>query len=572
MQKHYENIIVGGGPAALQCAYFFEKHGIDYIIFEKNDQCGSFFSQFPHSGRLISINKKYTGSDRAPTNPECDKDFDLRHDWNSLLTDDNFSFKQYSDDFYPTNDCLVKYLNDFAEKYQLKIKYGTRIKEINKYSLGDVAVGGVAETHDETKVKLCDKMYKVVAETGDVFTCNKLIIATGLGTMDIPENFQQQYEGDRIKHYSEYKKGFFLDKKNLSEFVNKHVAIVGGGNSSYELANILNEITSNVTIICKDANKFAIKTHYAGDLRGVYTGFLDTFFLKSLNAVDDGTLLISKQNITKIDPASKYRYAIIERKNNAFLMRCFANRKFEDYSFFDKVILCTGWKFDASIFKFDVALDKKLPKINTKYESANNHNLFFIGSLMQSLDYKKSSGAFIHGFRYLIKCFVNINYNLPNQMKLIKFGDRNNYDIFLSSIVQYIILRMNTSSAIYQMFGYLADVIFYNKQKKEAIYQEEIPYRHTIDRNTKYNDQMIYFIITLEYGAPVNEIDKLGKRETAVGHENKSTLLHPLIQIYDYDHSIIDVVNFDEDLYAIFTDKKKYVDKLERLLRSYIFV
>jgi hypothetical protein len=394
-----------------------------------------FFSQYPHSGRLISINKKYTGSDRTPTTPECDKDFDLRHDWNSLLTDDNFSFKQYSDDFYPTNDCLVKYMNDFAQKYQLKIKYNTCIKEIDKY----------------------ETMYKVATETGDVFTCNKLVIATGLGTMNIPENFQQQYDGDCIKHYSEYNKGFFLDKKNLSEFVNKHVAIVGGGNSSYELANILNEITSNVTIICKDANKFAIKTHYAGDLRGVYTGFLDTFFLKSLNAVDDGTLLISKQNITKIDPTSKYRYAIIERKNNAFLMRCFANRKFEDYSLFDKVILCTGWKFDTSIFTFDVALDKKLPKINTKYESVNNNNLFFIGSLMQSLDYKKSSGAFIHGFRYLIKGFVNINYNLPNQMKLIKFGDRNNYEIFLSSMVQYIILRMK------HFVGHLSNVWLFGR-------------------------------------------------------------------------------------------------------------
>ena len=346
MKKHYDNIIVGCGPAALQCAYFFEKNNIDYMIFEKERKCASFFSQYPHSGKLISINKKYTGND--------DKDFNLRHDWNSLLTDDEFSFKDYSDDFYPTNDCLVKYLNDFAERYKLKICHSTEITEIHKQT----------------------DMYSVKANFNQIFTCKKLIIATGLGKMNIPDKFQQQYEDDRIKHYSEFPNKFFTDKKNLSEFVNKHVAIVGGGNSSYELANILNEVSSNVTVVCKDANKFAIKTHYAGDLRGVYTGFLDTFFLKSLNAVDDGTILISKENIRTIDPLSKYRYAIIERKNDKYLMRCTHNRKFEDYSYFDKIILCTGWKFDTSIFKFDVCLDNKLPKITGNYESINNKNLF----------------------------------------------------------------------------------------------------------------------------------------------------------------------------------------------------
>ena len=53
--------------------------------------------------------------------------------------------------------------------------------------------------------------------------------------------------------------------------------------------------------------------------------------------------------------------------------------------------------------------NKKYPEINGKYESSNNTNLFFIGSLMHSLDCKKSSGGFIHGFRYLIKFFVNMN-------------------------------------------------------------------------------------------------------------------------------------------------------------------
>ena len=70
----YKNIIIGAGPAGLQCAYFFKKYDIEYIILEKSDVVGNFFNNYPHSGGLISINKKYTGNDND--------DFNLRHDWN----------------------------------------------------------------------------------------------------------------------------------------------------------------------------------------------------------------------------------------------------------------------------------------------------------------------------------------------------------------------------------------------------------------------------------------------------------------------------------------------------------
>ena len=81
----YENIIIGAGPAGLQAAYFFKKYNINYLVIEKNDLCGSFFNQYPHSGKLISINKIYTGNEN--------KDFNLRHDWNSLLNDEDLLMK-----------------------------------------------------------------------------------------------------------------------------------------------------------------------------------------------------------------------------------------------------------------------------------------------------------------------------------------------------------------------------------------------------------------------------------------------------------------------------------------------
>ena len=120
----YDNIIIGAGPAGLQLGYFFSKLNIEYIILERNNIAGSFFDKFPHSGKLISINKRYTGSD-VP-------DFNLRHDWNSLLSDENLLFTDYSKDFYPDKKDLVRYLNDFAIKNNLNILYGTDVLVDNK--------------------------------------------------------------------------------------------------------------------------------------------------------------------------------------------------------------------------------------------------------------------------------------------------------------------------------------------------------------------------------------------------------------------------------------------------------
>lgn len=43
---------------------------------------------------------------------------------------------------------------------------------------------------------------------------------------------------------------------------------------------------------------------------------------------------------------------------------------------------------------------KKYPKINYNYESVDNPGMFFAGTATHSLDFRKSAGGFIHGFRY----------------------------------------------------------------------------------------------------------------------------------------------------------------------------
>lgn len=227
----YDNIIIGAGPAGLQLGYFFKKLNINYVILERNNIAGSFFDKFPHSGKLISINKRHVGSDIP--------DFKLRHDWNSLLSDENLLFTDYSKDFYPDKKDLVRYLNDFATKNNLNILYGTNVLGIDK-------VNDNSEINYKLKVKNKEN-------EEEIYECNKLICATGLSKpiyLDEP-NYKRNISYNiinPIKHYYDFDKDYFLDEENLKKYINKKVLIIGGGNAGYELANILNNYASHIRI------------------------------------------------------------------------------------------------------------------------------------------------------------------------------------------------------------------------------------------------------------------------------------------------------------------------------------
>ena len=61
---------------------------------------GSFYELYPRRRMLISINKRNTG--------ETNTEFNMRHDWNSLLSDDpTMLFKYYSKEMFPPADALV---------------------------------------------------------------------------------------------------------------------------------------------------------------------------------------------------------------------------------------------------------------------------------------------------------------------------------------------------------------------------------------------------------------------------------------------------------------------------------
>ena len=527
MKYKCPNIIIGAGPAGLQLGYFFKKADIKYIILEKSDIAGSFFTQYPHSDKLISINKKYTGSD--------DKEFNLRHDWNSLLSDGD-KFTTYSDDYYPDKKDLVKYLNDFAKNNELNIIYNTNVVKITK-----VESKYVLETPEDT------------------YICEKLIVATGLSKPNIPLNILNKYE-NKIKHYGEYEKDYFKKPENLEQFKNKSLLILGTGNSGYELANLLNPYCSSISIHGRNMKALAVSSHYSGDIRSIYLPFLDTFFLKSLNSMATHSQYISLNIDEQVSPKTKktqYHVSFICSNN------CKEEHPLYDASrsSFDHIILCTGWKFDTSIFDFPVKAEK-YPTITHKYESVNNPNLFFIGALMHSIDYKKSSGGFIHGFRYLIKNFININYNIPYEINTFDKND-------VIKISEYIYNKINSSSALYQMYGHICDFFYYDYLKKEIIYYNNVNLTSVYSKYIDYNSD-IFMILTLEYGSDnITDFTKLGKKMSSIGSEAKANLLHPIITVVTKANKMIDRIHFDEDLFADFSHKDLYLKKIMRTMKMY---
>ena len=81
LRESYDYCIVGAGPGGLQLGHYLHKQSRDYVIFERQTIPSSFFAHFPRHRHLISLNKRFTGRD----NPE----FNMRHDWNSLLDTDS---------------------------------------------------------------------------------------------------------------------------------------------------------------------------------------------------------------------------------------------------------------------------------------------------------------------------------------------------------------------------------------------------------------------------------------------------------------------------------------------------
>jgi thioredoxin reductase len=465
-------LIIGAGPAGLQLAALLERDGHDYVVLEAGSAPGMFFRTYPRHRQLISINKIHTGSD--------DPEFNLRADWNSLLTDDPaLKFSRYSKRYFPPADDLVRYLADFAAG--LNVQYDTRVTKI---SSGFVVAAG-------------DRSWQA----------RRVIIATGVSQLYVPD-----IEG------AELAERYDTVSVDPEDFVNQRVLIVGKGNSGFETADALIETAAVIHVAGPHSIKMAWQSHYVGHLRAVNNNFLDTYQLKSQNAVLDGT-------IERIERRADGGFRVLFR-----YARTVESLRVLEY---DRVILCTGFRFDASVFdssaRPELVINDRFPAQTSAYESVNVPGLYFAGTLTQQRDFKKSTSGFIHGFRYGVRALYRIlmvrQHGIPWPATRIEATPE--------AITDAIIERINRTSALWQQFAVLGDVITVSGDA--ADYHEEVPVAYL--RDGGLGAEPFAFVTTLEYGPDHDAVDpfdisvpRIAENDPAAAHD--ASYLHPVVRAY----------------------------------------
>jgi thioredoxin reductase len=364
-----------------------------------------------------------------------DPEVNLRWDGSSLLTDDGrLVFGDYTRKYFPPADKLVQYLTDYASCYNLKIRCNTRIVRVER-------LAGEAEG------------FRVLDDHGSSWTCRRLLVATGVSRPYVPAipgaELAEQYVDVSV---------------DPDDFVNQRVLIVGKGTSAFETAENLIETTALIHVCGPEPLELAGATHF-------------------VNAVLDAT-------IERIGRNEDGKLAVSLRSSHA----C---GETEDIVY-DRVIFCTGFRFDDSFFaeecRPELAIHDRFPAQTCEWESTNVPGLYFAGTLTQIRDSRTTSSGFIHGFRYNTRALVRMLERKHHGQEL----PSREVEATAEGLMLAAMKRLNRSSALWQQHGFLHDVIVLPTDGGNARHYEELPLAYVHETSLSASDH--YYTLALELG------------------------------------------------------------------------
>ncbi|HYH44826.1 MAG TPA: hypothetical protein VEG34_04020, partial [Thermoanaerobaculia bacterium] len=194
---------------------------------------------------------------------------------------------------------------------------------------------------------------------------------------------------------------------------------------------------------------------------------------------------------------------------------------------YDRIILCTGFRFDNSFFDADcrpeLSINDRYPGMTCEWESMNVPGMYFAGTLTQSRDFKKGTSGFIHGFRYNTRAL----FRMLEKKYHAQPWPAEEVEPTLNGVVTAMIERINRTSAMWQQFGFLHDLIVMPESGGPAKHYHEMPLAYI--QETGLSASSHYYTITMEFGAVEGDPFTVERNPIpAAAHE--SVFLHPVIR------------------------------------------
>ncbi|HVZ36165.1 MAG TPA: NAD(P)-binding domain-containing protein, partial [Polyangiaceae bacterium] len=269
---------------------------------------------------------------------------------------------------------------------------------------------------------------------------------------------------------------------------------------------------------------------------------LDTYQLKLQNAVLDAEVREIRREGNQYAVTLAYTHAHSEVETLLY----------------DRVITCTGFRFDHSIFgagcQPELRSCGRLPAMTSEWESKNIPGLFFAGTIMQYRDYKKYMSAFIHGYRYNVQTLSRMleqrYHDTPWPSRAVARS--------APELMEALLARANKSSALWQQPGFLCDALQLDASPSSAEYYEELPVDYV--RESRFGSGR-WLMLTLEFGMVKGDPFSIERiHRTDAQHASESVFLHPIVR-YSSDGQLVAEHHVIEDLAAVW-DESEHRDPL----------
>jgi thioredoxin reductase len=343
-----------------------------------------------------------------------------------------------------------------------------------------------------------DGHFRLTDATGNAFTCRRLIVATGFAKPWVPD-----IPGIELAdNYADVS----LDK---AEFTNRRVLILGKGASAFETAEHLIDAAAILHVASPNPLQSSWKSPFVGHLRAASNGLLDSYLLKNLNAILDCRVESIERSAGRYLVAVRWTHAQGEAERLVY----------------DRVIVCTGFRFDDSVFAPDcrpeLVRHGRFPAQTGEWESTNVHSLYFAGTLSQAGDDQMTTSGSIHGFRHNVRAL--------HRMLERKYHGRNwpvrQVEPTPDGLAEAVLARLNGSSALWQQPGFLHDVIAVSDDWDLASYYEEMPMAYV--QASPLGQHRHYYTVALELGKAAGDPFSVVRHPTP---EQAGALLHPVIR------------------------------------------